>query len=150
MEARHGWRQPYYPHERLREALSETHGVVVFHEQVLKIISVMTGARPVVRRDVAAHARHARGAGQGAQGVRAAVQGQRVRRRGRGAGLAGAGRVRLVRVLQGARGGVRAADVPVGLAQAAPRGGVLRRGAHARARHVPAAGPSSTRPGSAG
>ncbi|MFC4123144.1 DNA polymerase III subunit alpha [Nonomuraea zeae] len=43
LEARHGWRQPYYPHERLREALKETHGVVVFHEQVLKIISVMTG-----------------------------------------------------------------------------------------------------------
>ncbi|MFB4282399.1 DNA polymerase III subunit alpha [Nonomuraea sp. MTCD27] len=43
LEARHGWRQPYYPHERLREALNETHGVVVFHEQVLKIISVMTG-----------------------------------------------------------------------------------------------------------
>ncbi|MET8865675.1 DNA polymerase III subunit alpha [Nonomuraea sp. NPDC004580] len=43
LEARGGWRQPYYPHERLREALKETHGVVVFHEQVLKIISVMTG-----------------------------------------------------------------------------------------------------------
>ncbi|MCF6471331.1 DNA polymerase III subunit alpha [Nonomuraea sp. MG754425] len=43
LEARHGWRRPYYPHERLREALKETHGVVVFHEQVLKIISVMTG-----------------------------------------------------------------------------------------------------------
>ncbi|MFI7610699.1 DNA polymerase III subunit alpha [Nonomuraea terrae] len=43
LEARHGWRKPYYPHERLREALKETHGVVVFHEQVLKIISVMTG-----------------------------------------------------------------------------------------------------------
>ncbi|MEV0383128.1 DNA polymerase III subunit alpha [Nonomuraea sp. NPDC050643] len=43
LEARHGWRQPYYPHERLREALNETHGVVVFHEQVLKIVSVMTG-----------------------------------------------------------------------------------------------------------
>ncbi|WP_211370329.1 DNA polymerase III subunit alpha [Nonomuraea turkmeniaca] len=43
LEARHGWRQPHYPHERLREALKETHGVVVFHEQVLRIISVMTG-----------------------------------------------------------------------------------------------------------
>ncbi|MGN9845399.1 DNA polymerase III subunit alpha [Nonomuraea sp. H19] len=43
LEARHGWRQPSYPHERLREALKETHGVVVFHEQVLKIIEVMTG-----------------------------------------------------------------------------------------------------------
>ncbi|WP_171075320.1 DNA polymerase III subunit alpha [Nonomuraea basaltis] len=43
LEARHGWRQPYYPHERLRDALKETHGVVVFHEQVLRIIEVMTG-----------------------------------------------------------------------------------------------------------
>ncbi|MFB4293019.1 DNA polymerase III subunit alpha [Nonomuraea sp. ATR24] len=43
LEARHGWRRPYYPHEKLREALKETHGVVVFHEQVLKIIQVMTG-----------------------------------------------------------------------------------------------------------
>ncbi|MFC4009170.1 DNA polymerase III subunit alpha [Nonomuraea purpurea] len=43
LEARHGWRQPHYPHERLREALKETHGVVVFHEQVLRIIEVMTG-----------------------------------------------------------------------------------------------------------
>src|SRR5690606_27105900 len=43
LEARHGWRQPSYPHERLREALKETHGVIVFHEQVLKVIQVMTG-----------------------------------------------------------------------------------------------------------
>ncbi|WP_219471799.1 DNA polymerase III subunit alpha [Nonomuraea rhizosphaerae] len=43
LEARHGWREPYYAHERLRAALKETHGVVVFHEQVLKIIEVMTG-----------------------------------------------------------------------------------------------------------
>ncbi|MGW7481767.1 DNA polymerase III subunit alpha [Nonomuraea muscovyensis] len=43
LEARHGWREPRYPHERLHGALKETHGVVVFHEQVLKIIEVMTG-----------------------------------------------------------------------------------------------------------
>ncbi|MBF8186080.1 DNA polymerase III subunit alpha [Nonomuraea sp. K274] len=43
LEARHGWRRPHYPHERLRGALKETHGVVVFHEQVLRIIEVMTG-----------------------------------------------------------------------------------------------------------
>jgi error-prone DNA polymerase len=43
LEARHGWREPRYPHQRLHEALKETHGVVVFHEQVLKIIHVMTG-----------------------------------------------------------------------------------------------------------
>ncbi|MEV0202752.1 DNA polymerase III subunit alpha, partial [Nonomuraea sp. NPDC050691] len=43
LEARHGWRAAYYPHERLREPLKETHGVVVFHEQVLKVIAAMTG-----------------------------------------------------------------------------------------------------------
>jgi error-prone DNA polymerase len=43
LEARHGWREPSYPHPRLREALAETNGVVVFHEQVLRIIDVMTG-----------------------------------------------------------------------------------------------------------
>ncbi|MEV0588415.1 DNA polymerase III subunit alpha [Nonomuraea sp. NPDC050310] len=43
LEARHGWRKPVYAHERLRAALQETHGVVVFHEQVLKVIEVMTG-----------------------------------------------------------------------------------------------------------
>ncbi|MET8004311.1 DNA polymerase III subunit alpha [Nonomuraea glycinis] len=43
LEARHGWRKPYYPHEKLHGALKETHGVVVFHEQVLRIIEVMTG-----------------------------------------------------------------------------------------------------------
>jgi error-prone DNA polymerase len=43
LEARHGWRAARYPHPELREALRETHGVVVFHEQVLKVIDVMTG-----------------------------------------------------------------------------------------------------------
>ncbi|RJL22814.1 DNA polymerase III subunit alpha [Bailinhaonella thermotolerans] len=43
LEARHGWRAASYPHPRLRDALAETEGVVVFHEQVLKVIDVMTG-----------------------------------------------------------------------------------------------------------
>ncbi|MEV0973451.1 DNA polymerase III subunit alpha [Microtetraspora glauca] len=43
LEARHGFRRPSYAHEELREPLRETHGVVVFHEQVLKVIDVMTG-----------------------------------------------------------------------------------------------------------
>ncbi|MEV7967184.1 DNA polymerase III subunit alpha [Sphaerisporangium sp. NPDC088356] len=43
LEARHGWRQPYYPHPKLRVSLLETHGVVVFHEQVLRIVDIMTG-----------------------------------------------------------------------------------------------------------
>ncbi|MEV5408553.1 DNA polymerase III subunit alpha [Thermopolyspora sp. NPDC052614] len=43
LEARHGWRSARYPHPKLRAALEETNGVVVFHEQVLKIIDIMTG-----------------------------------------------------------------------------------------------------------
>src|SRR5690606_14760543 len=43
LEARPGFRAPSYPHEDLREALRETHGVVIFHEQVLRVIDIMTG-----------------------------------------------------------------------------------------------------------
>src|SRR4051812_17142804 len=43
LEARNGWRAPEYLHEDLIPALEQTCGVVVFHEQVLEIVSVMTG-----------------------------------------------------------------------------------------------------------
>jgi len=43
LRRRHGLAQPSYPHEKLITALEETGGVVVFHEQVLRIIDVMTG-----------------------------------------------------------------------------------------------------------
>ncbi|HEY0934091.1 MAG TPA: DNA polymerase III subunit alpha, partial [Trebonia sp.] len=43
LRARHGLAEPAYPHERLIGALRETEGVVVFHEQVLRIVDVMTG-----------------------------------------------------------------------------------------------------------
>ncbi|MCY7372287.1 MAG: DNA polymerase III subunit alpha, partial [Spirochaetaceae bacterium] len=43
LRARQGWAEPQYLHEDLRPALEETCGVVVFHEQVLQIISVFTG-----------------------------------------------------------------------------------------------------------
>lgn len=41
--ARQGWRAPEYPHPDLEPILRETYGVVVFHEQVLRIIAIMTG-----------------------------------------------------------------------------------------------------------
>ncbi|MEO6144179.1 MAG: DNA polymerase III subunit alpha, partial [Dermatophilaceae bacterium] len=41
--ARQRWRSPQYLHPRLEPALRETHGVVVFHEQVLKIVAETTG-----------------------------------------------------------------------------------------------------------
>jgi error-prone DNA polymerase len=43
LQARQGWREAVYLHEDLRPALEETCGVVVFHEQVLAIVSVFTG-----------------------------------------------------------------------------------------------------------
>src|SRR3712207_6197566 len=41
--ARNGWQAAEYPHPDLEFALEETAGVVVFHEQVLQIVSRMTG-----------------------------------------------------------------------------------------------------------
>lgn len=41
--ARQGWRAPEYLHPDLEPILRETYGVVVFHEQVLRIIATMTG-----------------------------------------------------------------------------------------------------------
>ncbi|PWJ53691.1 DNA polymerase III, alpha subunit [Quadrisphaera granulorum] len=41
--ARQGWRAPDYLHERLRKALEQTCGVVVFHEQVLQIVAETAG-----------------------------------------------------------------------------------------------------------
>ena len=43
LEARHGWAEPTYPHPDLVAALAETCGVVVFHEQVLRLVSTLTG-----------------------------------------------------------------------------------------------------------
>jgi error-prone DNA polymerase len=43
LRVRHGLAAPRFPHPELRDALEETGGVVVFHEQVLRIIDAMTG-----------------------------------------------------------------------------------------------------------
>ncbi|MHB8339980.1 MAG: DNA polymerase III subunit alpha [Mycobacteriales bacterium] len=44
LEARQGWATPDYLHPDLVPILAETEGVVVFHEQVLRIVSTLTGA----------------------------------------------------------------------------------------------------------
>ncbi|MET8677472.1 DNA polymerase III subunit alpha [Streptomyces sp. NPDC004647] len=46
IEARHGRKAPDYPHPDLEGVLSETYGVVVFHEQIIEILSIMTGCGP--------------------------------------------------------------------------------------------------------
>ena len=42
LRTRHGLDRPRYPHDALKDALGETGGVVIFHEQVLRIIDAMT------------------------------------------------------------------------------------------------------------
>ncbi|MCA6095073.1 DNA polymerase III subunit alpha [Streptomyces sp. SCA3-4] len=43
IEARHGRAPVRYPHPDLAGALAETYGVVVFHEQIIEILRIMTG-----------------------------------------------------------------------------------------------------------
>ncbi|MEU9184474.1 DNA polymerase III subunit alpha [Streptomyces sp. NPDC048484] len=43
IEARHGRAPARYPHPDLEEALRSTYGVVVFHEQIIDIVAIMTG-----------------------------------------------------------------------------------------------------------
>lgn len=43
IEARHGRAPVRYPHPDLRGPLEETYGVVVFHEQIIHIVDIMTG-----------------------------------------------------------------------------------------------------------
>jgi error-prone DNA polymerase len=42
LEHRHGFAPEVYPHPDLKPVLEETHGVTVFHEQILKTFNVMT------------------------------------------------------------------------------------------------------------
>ncbi|MEO8328974.1 MAG: OB-fold nucleic acid binding domain-containing protein, partial [Candidatus Nanopelagicales bacterium] len=43
LKARHGHAEPQYLHPDLEPVLAETYGVVVFHEQVIRMIAVFTG-----------------------------------------------------------------------------------------------------------
>ncbi|MDQ0797223.1 DNA polymerase III subunit alpha [Streptomyces sp. B1I3] len=43
IEARHGRAPVRYPHPDLEEALRGTYGVVVFHEQIIEMVDIMTG-----------------------------------------------------------------------------------------------------------
>ncbi|MGH3447866.1 MAG: OB-fold nucleic acid binding domain-containing protein, partial [Nocardioidaceae bacterium] len=43
LRARQGWSTPEYLHPDLEPVLAQTHGVVVFHEQVIEMIATLTG-----------------------------------------------------------------------------------------------------------
>ncbi|NGO68192.1 DNA polymerase III subunit alpha, partial [Streptomyces boncukensis] len=67
IEARHGRRAARYPHPDLEPVLRETYGVAIFHEQVIRILAVMTGCD----RGRADEARRALGGEEGRARVRA-------------------------------------------------------------------------------
>lgn len=43
LERRHGFADVTYPHEDLRDILRETKGIIVFHEQLIRVIARVTG-----------------------------------------------------------------------------------------------------------
>ena len=108
--------------------------------------------RPVRRhhlrrgRRAAPRARRRRGDGRDQAVVLPAGAGPRLPAAGGREDLEGARGVRVVRLLQGARRGVRAADLPVGLAQDALAGALPGRGAHPRPGDVPQAADPRRRP----
>ncbi|MDP3889704.1 DNA polymerase III subunit alpha [Nocardioides sp.] len=48
LEAKQGWKNAVYPHPHLRPILEQTHGVVVFHEQVIELIAQFAGVSNAV------------------------------------------------------------------------------------------------------
>ena len=136
---------PTYVHPSLRPALRETFGVIVYHEQVMRTLAAMAGysltEADYVRRHLDDDTMLT-----ASGGLPPAREGPRVRRRGRRADLGRRRAVRVVRVLQGPRGGVRRADVPVRLAEDALPGALPRGHPHARSRHVPATAAARGRP----
>lgn len=66
LRARNGWDVARYLHPDLIDALGETKGVVVFHEQIIKIVSAMTGCSLAYGDE----ARRALGSTQGQEEVR--------------------------------------------------------------------------------
>ena len=67
LRARHGWAMPEYLHPDLEPVLRQTGGVVVFHEQVIEIIALVTGCS-LAEAD---EARRALGDAEGKEQVRA-------------------------------------------------------------------------------
>ena len=145
LNARHGWAEPQYLHPDLRAVLHETSGVVVFHEQVMQIVSIIAGCSLAEADET----RRALGSFEGQQQVRGWFYSRALRGYDSGGGRADLGRadgVRFLRLLQGARRGLRAAHLSVGVAEDAPSGGIPGGGAHPRPRHVPEAVDPGRRP----
>ena len=146
LEGKQGWKAPTYLHDDLRPILGDTQGVVVFHEQVIEMIAQFAGIS-------FAEADEKRRALGDVDGMAETKVWFFPRALGRGyplplveQGLEGARGVRVLRLLQGPRRGVRAADLPVRVAQDALAGALPGRRAHPRPGDVPQAADPRRRP----
>ena len=146
LNARHGWARAAVPapgsaggaavHRGGRGVPRAGHADHLDHHRLLPGAGRRDPARPGLVRGAAA--------GPGLVLLSRRCAGLRPRRGG--ADLGRADGVRLLRLLQGARRGLRAAHLPVGVAEDAPSGGVPGRGAHPRPGHVPQAAHPRRRP----
>ena len=50
IQRRHGWERPRYAHPALRPALQETFGVIVYHEQIMRVLEVAGYSLPEADR----------------------------------------------------------------------------------------------------
>ena len=130
---------PVYVHPDLRPALQETHGVIVYHEQVIRTLAAVAGYTETYADHIRRHLDHEEMLPGVPRGV--PPQGHRTRggRGGRREDLVRRGPVRQLRVLQGPCRRVRGAHLPERLAQGALPGPSDRRPADPRPRHVPPA-----------
>ena len=146
LEHRHGFAPEVYPHPDLKPVLKETHGVTVFHEQILKTFDVMTGCG-LARAD---EFRRALGndvlEGQGGGVLPEGGPCPGVQPRSGGQGLGDAQGLRQLRVLQSPRRRLCRAHLPVGLAQDPPPGGLPRRAVGTRSGHVSQTAPRGRGP----
>ena len=146
LDSKQGWKAPSYLHDDLRPILGRHPGRGGLpraghrdHRQV-RAHHLRRGRR------VPACPRRRRGDGRGQAVVLPARARHRLHPAGGRGDLEDPRGVRVVRVLQGPRRGVRAADVPVRLAQGPLAGPLPGRRAHPRPGHVPQAADPRRRP----
>ncbi len=146
LEAKQGWRMPHYLHDDLRPILGPTHGVVVFHEQVIEMIATFAGCA----YDEADEARRALGDVEGMAETRLWFF---PRAMARGYSRQVVEEIWKVLAAFASFGFCKAhaaafalADVPVRLAQGALPGALPVRGPHPRPGHVPQAADPRRRP----
>ena len=83
IEVKHGRKPAYYPHPVMKEVLEETHGVMVFQEQVMRILNLLGGIeladaysciKAISKKKLRDHRQVPRGVHRRARGSRASTR----------------------------------------------------------------------------